>query len=116
MKIDMGMIGSSAAACGPIAADAEARGFDGVWASESVTDAFLQSQAALLTTDLLGTMSDIAADTLGAAHVADTGEWGTYAWSELTLGLPGLRVGGGTDEILKNAVGERVLRLPKDAR
>jgi len=70
----------------------------------------------LLTTDLLGTMSDVAADTLGAAHVADTGEWGTYAWSELTLGLPGLRVGGGTDEILKNAVGERVLRLPKDAR
>lgn len=50
MKIDMGMIGASGAACGPIAADAENAGFDGVWASESVTDAFLQSQAALLTT------------------------------------------------------------------
>jgi hypothetical protein len=53
---------------------------------------------------------------LGAAHIADTGDWGTYAWSELTLGLPGLRVGGGTDEILKNALGERVLNLPKDSR
>ena len=51
MKIDMGMIGASAAACGPVAADAETMGFDGVWASESVTDAFLQSQAALLTTE-----------------------------------------------------------------
>ncbi|GAA2334926.1 TIGR03617 family F420-dependent LLM class oxidoreductase [Dactylosporangium salmoneum] len=50
MKIDMGMIGASAAACGPVAAEAEAQGFDGVWASESVTDAFLQSQAALLST------------------------------------------------------------------
>lgn len=70
----------------------------------------------LLTTDLLSRMSDVAADVLGAGHVADSGAWGTYAWSELTLGLPGLRVGGGTDEILKNAVGERVLHLPKDAR
>ncbi|MEI5674733.1 MULTISPECIES: acyl-CoA dehydrogenase family protein [unclassified Nocardioides] len=70
----------------------------------------------LLTTDLLARMSDVAADVLGAGHVADSGAWGGYAWSELTLGLPGLRVGGGTDEILKNAVGERVLHLPKDAR
>lgn len=70
----------------------------------------------LLTTDLLSRMSDVAADVLGAGHVADSGDWGTYAWSELTLGLPGLRVGGGTDEILKNTVGERVLHLPKDAR
>lgn len=74
------------------------------------------AMAKVLTTDLLRSMSDVAADLLGTAHVADTGAWGTYAWSELTLGLPGLRVGGGTDEILKNAVGERVLHLPKDAR
>lgn len=60
MKIDMGMIGSSAAACGPVAADAEARGFDGVWASESVTDAFLQSQAALLTTSRVSVGTAIA--------------------------------------------------------
>ncbi|WP_214103693.1 acyl-CoA dehydrogenase family protein [Acrocarpospora catenulata] len=70
----------------------------------------------LILTDLLRRAGDIAADALGASLVADTGEWGTYAWSELLLGLPGLRVGGGTDEIMRNAVGERVLGLPKDAR
>ena len=95
------------------------------WAARLTTDRFLDgggtpgpelAMTKLLTTDLLRQMSDVAADVLGAGHVADTGEWGTYAWSELTLGLPGLRVGGGTDEILKNAVGERVLHLPKDAR
>ncbi|WP_181411148.1 acyl-CoA dehydrogenase family protein [Nocardioides humi] len=95
------------------------------WAAQLTTARFLDgggtpgpelAMTKLLTTDLLRQMSDVAADVLGAGHVADTGAWGTYAWSELTLGLPGLRVGGGTDEILKNAVGERVLHLPKDAR
>lgn len=95
------------------------------WAAQLTTARYLDgggtpgpelAMTKLLTTDLLRQMSDVAADVLGAGHVADTGDWGTYAWSELTLGLPGLRVGGGTDEILKNTVGERVLHLPKDAR
>ncbi|WP_439590954.1 acyl-CoA dehydrogenase family protein [Microbacterium sp.] len=94
------------------------------WAARLTTDRFLEAGTPgpelaltkLLTTDLLAQISDIAADILETSHVADSGEWGTYAWSELTLGLPGLRIGGGTDEILKNAVGERVLQLPKDAR
>ena len=51
---------------------------------------------------------------LGPALVADTGEWGTYAWTDLVLGAPGYRVGGGTDEVLKNVIAERVLGLPKD--
>ncbi|MCL4313556.1 MAG: acyl-CoA dehydrogenase family protein [Actinobacteria bacterium] len=51
---------------------------------------------------------------LGSRLVADTGEWGTYAWSEFVLGVPGLRVAGGTDEVLKNVIGERVLGLPKE--
>ncbi|WP_185996662.1 TIGR03617 family F420-dependent LLM class oxidoreductase [Nocardioides campestrisoli] len=60
MKIDKGMIGSSAAACGPLAAQAEGLGYDGVWASESVTDAFLQSQAALLSTERVSVGTAIA--------------------------------------------------------
>lgn len=94
------------------------------WATRLTTDRLTRdgnpgpelAMAKILTTDLLSTMSDTASDILGSAHIADTGDWGRFAWSELTLGLPGLRVGGGTDEILKNAVGERVLNLPKDAR
>lgn len=60
MKIDLGLIGSSAVDCGPAAASAESRGFDGVWASESVTDAFLQSQAALMATSQVSVGTAIA--------------------------------------------------------
>ena len=51
---------------------------------------------------------------LGPALIADTGAWGTYAWSEFLLGVPGMRVAGGTDEVLHNIIGERVLGLPKE--
>jgi alkylation response protein AidB-like acyl-CoA dehydrogenase len=38
------------------------------------------------------------------------------AWQERYLSLPGLRIAGGTDEILRNIIAERVLGLPSDAR
>ncbi|MGW0763059.1 acyl-CoA dehydrogenase family protein [Streptomyces sp. NPDC002814] len=57
-----------------------------------------------------------ASDVLGPRMVADTGEWGTYAWSELLLATPALRILGGTEEIMKNILAERVLGLPKEAR
>jgi alkylation response protein AidB-like acyl-CoA dehydrogenase len=50
---------------------------------------------------------------LGPRAIADTGEWGTYAWTSVVLGAPGYRLGGGSDEILKNMLAERVLGLPK---
>jgi alkylation response protein AidB-like acyl-CoA dehydrogenase len=37
-------------------------------------------------------------------------------WQELFLGIPGLRIAGGTDEILRNIIAERVLRLPPEVR
>jgi alkylation response protein AidB-like acyl-CoA dehydrogenase len=60
-------------------------------------------------------MNDTVAAILGARLQADTGEWGTYAWSQMVLGTPGGRIAGGSDEIMRNIVGERVLGLPKDA-
>ncbi|MGH9000157.1 MAG: acyl-CoA dehydrogenase family protein [Acidimicrobiia bacterium] len=58
-------------------------------------------------------LSDFAVRTLGPAVTADTGEWGTYAWTSVLLGTPGYRLGGGTDQILKNILAERVLGLPR---
>ena len=51
---------------------------------------------------------------LGPRIIADTGEWGTYAWAELLLATPALRILGGTEEVMKNILAERVLRLPKE--
>ena len=50
---------------------------------------------------------------LGPRAIADTGEWGTYAWTSVVLGAPGYRLGGGSDEVLRNMIAERVLGLPR---
>jgi alkylation response protein AidB-like acyl-CoA dehydrogenase len=72
------------------------------------------STAKLALTNNLKAYSEWMARILGPRITADSGEWGTYAWSKLLLGVPGMRVAGGTDEIMKNIVAERVLGLPKD--
>ncbi|MBI4935782.1 MAG: acyl-CoA dehydrogenase family protein [Actinobacteria bacterium] len=59
-------------------------------------------------------LCDFVSKILGAKLIADSGEWGTYAWSQLILGTPGGRIAGGSDEVMRNIVGERVLGLPKD--
>ena len=55
-----------------------------------------------------------AADLLGDEITADSGEWGTFAWNQLLLAAPALRILGGTEEIMKNILAERVLGMPKD--
>lgn len=74
------------------------------------------SIAKLAMTDNLRRVSHAASGVLGPRLAADSGEWGTYAWSKFVLGVPGMRVAGGTDEVLRNVVGERVLGLPKEPR
>jgi alkylation response protein AidB-like acyl-CoA dehydrogenase len=54
------------------------------------------------------------AHVLGPRLTADTGEWGTYSWNQFVLGTPGMRIAGGSDEVLRNIISERVLGLPKD--
>jgi acyl-CoA dehydrogenase len=66
-----------------------------------------------LTANMVRTAETVAS-ILGPKLVADGGEWGTYAWSEYVLGVPGMRIAGGTDEVLRNIIGERVLGLPKE--
>ena len=53
-------------------------------------------------------------EVLGPRQIADTGEWGTFSWNELLLSSPALRILGGTEEIMKNIIAERVLGLPKE--
>ena len=67
------------------------------------------------TLQLLAT-ADFAARVLGPRLLADTGEWGTFAWTKLVCGAPGGRLGGGTDEILRNIIGERILGLPREPK
>jgi alkylation response protein AidB-like acyl-CoA dehydrogenase len=72
------------------------------------------SIAKLTLTENLRRICDFVSLALGPKLVADSGEWGTFAWSELVLGVPGMRVAGGTDEVMHNIIGERVLGLPKE--
>ena len=59
-------------------------------------------------------IAHLATDLVGPKAIADTGEWGTYSWNELLLSSPAFRILGGTEEIMKNILGERVLGLPKE--
>ena len=55
---------------------------------------------------------DVALQILGPAATCDpTGEWQT-----LFLTSPSMSIRGGTDEIQRNIVGERVLGLPGEPR
>jgi alkylation response protein AidB-like acyl-CoA dehydrogenase len=54
---------------------------------------------------------DLVADVLGPAALADGSEW-----AYMISFLPGLKSAGGTEEILRNTVGERVLGLPPEPR
>jgi alkylation response protein AidB-like acyl-CoA dehydrogenase len=54
---------------------------------------------------------DLIADVLGPDALADDSEW-----AYMISFLPGLKSAGGTEEILRNTVGERVLGLPAEPR
>ncbi len=72
------------------------------------------SLAKLALTGNLMALSDLVMLALGPRALADTGERRTFAWTEFVLGVPGMRIGGGTDEVQRNIIAERVLGLPKE--
>jgi alkylation response protein AidB-like acyl-CoA dehydrogenase len=55
--------------------------------------------------------TDLAADVLGPEALDSASEW-----SYLISFLPGLKSAGGTESILRNTIGERVLGLPPEPR
>ena len=65
----------------------------------------LNVRLAMFATELLGPYAQL---TQGSAHTVDGGRWPKAAlWYRL------LTIGGGTSEIQKNILGDRVLKLPK---
>ncbi len=72
------------------------------------------SIAKLASTNNMQRAAALVGELLGPRLVADSGEWGTYAWAEMVLGVPGGRIAGGSDEVMHNILGERVLGLPKE--
>jgi alkylation response protein AidB-like acyl-CoA dehydrogenase len=77
-------------------------------------DAPVMSKLALASN--LSDTADLVSMLLGPSLTADTGEWGTFAWNRFVLGAPGNHIAVGTDETIKNIIGERVLGLPKEPR
>jgi len=69
----------------------------------------------MLTTNMR-LIGELAAELLGTDFVADNGGWGTFAWNRWMMGALGYRIAGGTEEILKTMLAERVLTLPRDRK
>ncbi|MGB5760032.1 MAG: acyl-CoA dehydrogenase family protein [Acidimicrobiales bacterium] len=72
------------------------------------------SGAKLLLTENMRRTSAFVSSVLGPKLVADSGEWGTFSWAGYVLGMPGMAIAGGSDQVLRNIMGERVLGLPKE--
>ena len=73
------------------------------------------SIAKLVGTQLARHVADVAEEILGASGQAWTpGDRVSRRWTTALLAAPGNSIAGGTPEIMKNILGERVLGLPKE--
>jgi alkylation response protein AidB-like acyl-CoA dehydrogenase len=61
-------------------------------------------------------ISETVAEILGPRLVADIGEPETYGWNAHVLGALGYGIGGGTNEIQRTIIAERILGLPPGPR
>ena len=59
-------------------------------------------------------MGELAVDLVGVGAVARGDD--DYRWHQNLLGAPAANIAGGSDEVMKNIIGERVLGLPGEPR
>ncbi|MGZ4451869.1 MAG: acyl-CoA dehydrogenase family protein [Nocardioides sp.] len=61
-------------------------------------------------------LADLAVRVQGADAAYASAADGTALWQNLQAVLPGMAIAGGTNEVLRNIIGERVLGLPAEPR
>lgn len=88
----------------------------GVTADRIATAGLSPSVGKLALVNDLGFYGRAAARLLGPDLIADGGTPGTAIWSDFLLSSPAQRIAGGTDQIQRGIVAERVLGLPRDRR
>ncbi len=75
------------------------------------------SIAKLAGTHMLSDLYELAVMLMGPGGMLDEADApGGGEWQGAFLGTPGLRIGGGTDQIQRNIIGERLLGLPPEVR
>lgn len=72
------------------------------------------SMSKLLLTDNLSRVARAVETVLGDRLAVRTDS--DFSWNQLTMSLEGLRIGGGTDEIMRTIVAERTLGLPRPSK
>jgi len=70
----------------------------------------------IVSANKLQDIGNFGMDSLDMSGMLKTDDLEIQSFQNAWLGAPGLRIAGGTDEILKNIIAERVLGLPQDAR
>lgn len=112
----------------PSVADAFARVYSGISAAKAMRRRVTatkkggdrpgpeMSLAKLALTRNLQSLSDCVSVALGPRLLAEGENPEHWPWAEFVLGVPGMRIGGGTDEVQRNTIGERVLGLPKEPK
>jgi alkylation response protein AidB-like acyl-CoA dehydrogenase len=64
---------------------------------------------------ILTDVGELAISIAGAGAIAGNGD-DDYVWHQAMLGAPAAHIAGGSDEVMKNIIGERVLGLPGEPR
>jgi alkylation response protein AidB-like acyl-CoA dehydrogenase len=70
----------------------------------------------LLVARHLSAAAELVGRLLGARLMATTGNPWSDNWVPFVLGVPGIHIGGGTDEVVLNSIAERAMGLPREKR